>query len=228
MKHEKAKRAPKTYFIDILFAVYILVSVYSSSALAVEPSSTESHSSPTSSEQVMAIIEKKVIDLQWLASHPKIINAVRAQNDVELSQKDIEQRDSKWQTTDDNDEFKLSLQSSDAGSFLRHIVNSGKVYSEIFVTDKRGANVAAFPATSDYYQADEEKWQKAFSGGEGQLYVGPAQYDDSTKVKAVQVSLPVLSNDEVIGVLIAGIRLTYLEYKALKLSKKSGFVKRKR
>lgn len=37
-------------------------------------------------------------------------------------------------------------------------------YSEAFVTDMLGANVAMFPATSDFWQGDEEAFIEAYAG----------------------------------------------------------------
>lgn len=52
------------------------------------------------------------------------------------------------------------------GAFLKNIiVQQADVYSEAFVTDAKGANVAAYPATSDYWQGDEDKFTKAFASG---------------------------------------------------------------
>ncbi len=51
-----------------------------------------------------------------------------------------------------------------------------RVYGEIFVTNKFGANIAQTGKTSDYYQADEAWWQKTKEKG---LYLSKLEYDES-------------------------------------------------
>ncbi|GEM_PF-1488926 len=59
-----------------------------------------------------------------------------------------------------------------------------KVFGEVFVTNKYGANVAQTGKTSDYYQADEEWWQEAKRNG---LYVGDVEYDESADVYSTNI-----------------------------------------
>jgi putative methionine-R-sulfoxide reductase with GAF domain len=73
---------------------------------------------------------------------------------------------------------------------------------EIFFTDRYGGIVAATNRTSDYYQADEGWWQSAYNDGEGGIYIGAPEYDESTLTYAVNLAIPVRNNVyEVIGVL---------------------------
>ena len=58
------------------------------------------------------------------------------------------------------------------------------IYGEMFVTNKYGANVGQTQKTSDYYQADEEWWQKAEQNG---LYVGNVDYDRSAGVYSIDI-----------------------------------------
>ena len=61
-----------------------------------------------------------------------------------------------------------------------------RVFGEIFVTNKYGANVAETGKTSDYYQADEQWWQEAKKNG---LYVADVEYDRSAEVYATDVCI---------------------------------------
>jgi methyl-accepting chemotaxis protein len=75
-------------------------------------------------------------------------------------------------------------------------------HAEIFVTDKYGANVASTGRTSDYYQADEGWWQAAWNNGEGAIYVGDPEYDESAGITAVNMAIPVMNKQgEVVGVI---------------------------
>ena len=84
-------------------------------------------------------------------------------------------------------------------------------YNEAFLTDNQGANVAAFPPTSDYFQGDEEKWSESFNEGSGRVFIGPVELDESTGVRAVQISAPVLDQGRTIGVLVVGITVEHIE-----------------
>jgi hypothetical protein len=80
----------------------------------------------------------------------------------------------------------------------------------VFLTDNKGANVAAYPPTSDYWQGDEEKFTLSFNDGDGQVFIGPLEFDDSTKKTQVQISAPIREDNETIGVLVLGVSVDYL------------------
>ncbi|MBV6342699.1 ATP-binding protein [Candidatus Magnetobacterium casense] len=62
------------------------------------------------------------------------------------------------------------------------------IYSEVFLTNKYGANVAQTGKTSDYFQADEEWWQRAKKDG---FYIGAAEYDDSSETYALPIGIAI-------------------------------------
>jgi hypothetical protein len=61
-----------------------------------------------------------------------------------------------------------------------------KVYGEIFVTNKYGANIAQTGKTSDYYQADEKWWQAAKNDG---IYISDVTYDESTDTRCMDIGV---------------------------------------
>lgn len=79
---------------------------------------------------------------------------------------------------------------------------------EVFVTDVYGGLVGMTNRTSDYYQADEGWWQAAYNNGEGAVYIGAPELDESSGAVAVQIALPLRNQDtgEIIGIL----RTTYI------------------
>jgi len=73
---------------------------------------------------------------------------------------------------------------------------------EVFATDRYGALVGSTNRTSDYYQADEGWWQTAWNNGEGAIYIGDPEFDESAGITAVNIAVPVKSHEgEVVGVL---------------------------
>lgn len=61
-----------------------------------------------------------------------------------------------------------------------------KVYGEVFVTNKFGANVAQTGKTSDYRQNDEEWWQSAKRDS---FYMKDVAYDESAGVHSTDIAL---------------------------------------
>ena len=164
-------------------------------------------------ERIEDLLRVKARTVQHMALNPVLVRAVRAQNQSSQSLDQIKSLDASWREDKTLTPFKLSLQTNQAGSFLKSTVERLQTLNEAFVTDNQGANVAAFPATSDYWQGDEEKWSASFNGGNGQLFMGALELDESTQTYAVQISAPVLDRGETIGVLVVGVTIDYLEAK---------------
>ena len=61
-----------------------------------------------------------------------------------------------------------------------------RVFGEVFVTNKYGANVAQTGRTSDYYQADEQWWHNA---RKDRVYVADVQYDESAGVYSTDLCI---------------------------------------
>ena len=153
----------------------------------------------------------KIRTVRHMALNPTLVRAVRRQNAEGIAPAEIATRDERWKGTDELTQFKWTLQQTRAGRFLRDRVKGDPAYNEAFLTDNQGANVAAFPPTSDYFQGDEEKWSESFNDGSGRVFIGPVELDESTGVRAVQISAPVLDKGRTIGVLVVGITVEHIE-----------------
>lgn len=164
-----------------------------------------------SQDELKQLLKTKIRSVQHMALNPRVIRATRRQNSEKLALDLIKQRDEEWKSTEELTHFKRALQENDAGRFLKRVVGINKSFNEAFVTDNQGANVAAYPATSDYWQGDEEKWTASFNDGTGKVFIGPLEYDDSTKTYAVQISAPLYDRGTTIGVLVVGVTLDYLK-----------------
>ncbi|MBI5555344.1 MAG: PAS domain-containing protein [Elusimicrobia bacterium] len=74
--------------------------------------------------------------------------------------------------------------------------------AEIFITDRFGGLVATSAKTSDFFQADEEWWQKTFQGGAGKVYVGPIEFEASSQAWSIPIGVPIRDlQGKVIGIL---------------------------
>jgi hypothetical protein len=163
--------------------------------------------------EIQELLKSKIQAARIFTNNPVLIEAVRKQNAEKLSLDTIKQRDQEWSNTKKLTPFKLSLQQSKAGEFLKNRIETNPAFNEAFLTDNQGANVAAYPSTSDYWQGDEEKWTASFNGGKGQVFVGKLEKDESTGIIATQISAPVIDRDKTIGVLVMDVKLTYVEAK---------------
>lgn len=159
------------------------------------------------------LLRVKIRAVKRLAANTVIVDAVKEQNAKDLSLDEIKRIDDEWQATKELTPFKKSLQTNRAGKRLKRSVRRNPTYGEAFLTDNKGANVAAYPATSDYWQGDEKKFIASYDNGEGKVVIGPVEYDESSKTHAAQVSVPILDDGKAIGVLIVGVELDYIAWK---------------
>jgi len=167
-----------------------------------------------SQEQIEDLLGVKIRFASHMAFNPSIIRAVETQNDMAIPLSAIKANDESWKNAGDKPNALIRrITQNDVAQYFQRRVENNAAIDEVFLTDNQGANVAAFPPTSDYWQGDEEKWTASYNNGKGVVYIGPLEFDDSTRKTQVQISAPVVSNDETIGVLILGVSVDYLNTK---------------
>jgi methyl-accepting chemotaxis protein len=79
---------------------------------------------------------------------------------------------------------------------------------EMFATDRYGRNIAQVQPTSDYYQADEGWWKAAYADGKGAITVQPPSFDESTGKWGMNVAVPIMDGNQVVGILRSTIDVT--------------------
>ncbi len=170
--------------------------------------------SELTAEEIEDLLGVKIRFAAHMAFNPSIIRAVDIQNSQSIPLNEIQQRDEIWKSAGDslNALIRQTTQNDVAKYFQRRVENNAAI-DEVFLTDNQGANVAAYPPTSDYWQGDEEKWTASYNSGNGVVFIGPLEYDESTKKTQVQISAPVISKEETIGVLVLGVSVDYLQAK---------------
>jgi len=156
------------------------------------------------------LLKVKLRTVQHMALNPVLVGAVLEQNQENLSLDTIKRRDEEWKSSQELTDMKRQLMGNRAAELLRGTVGDGTTFTEAFLTDNKGANVAVFPPTSDYWQGDEEKWTASWAEGQGEMFVGSAEYDESTNKYAVQISAPVKDGTDTIGVLVVGVSVDYV------------------
>lgn len=168
---------------------------------------------PPSNSEIMDALKAKVTAIQKIAAKPIIIDAAKQQNAKNLSLDQIQKMDQEWMSSKALSPLKVTMYESPVGAYLKNLVLASQgQYNEAFLTDNKGANVAAYPITTDYWQGDEEKFSQSFGNGQGQVYISPVKYDESSQTNAAQISVPVLDEkNQNIGVLIIGVSLTHAQ-----------------
>lgn len=162
---------------------------------------------------------RKLVDSQvrgWI-SDPALVDAIKTQNSkyASLSQADIDALDKKWraETSASAKPMINEILGRDASKKLAEIKNGGEgLFTEIFVMDNKGLNVAQSDPTSDYWQGDEGKWQKTFLTGPDGLFIDEVEFDESTQTYQAQVSVSIADPDsgEAIGAITIGVNVELL------------------
>ncbi|HNE24737.1 MAG TPA: hypothetical protein PKN93_20110 [Leptospiraceae bacterium] len=151
--------------------------------------------------------------LKWI-NDPVIVEAIKKANakNEKRSMDEIKAADQEWIKAEGISDLMREMLTNDAAQFLKkkQKESDGK-YSEIFVMDFQGCNVAMSAKTSDFWQGDEAKFIKSYNDGKGAVFVDKVKFDESTKVPQVQVSLPVLDGNKVIGAITIGVSLDNLQ-----------------
>ena len=141
-----------------------------------------------------------------------LLDAVRRQNDVNrsLTSADIESLDAQWRQETLSSERPLisAVLATELSGFLRDKQTEQRgLFTEIFVVDNRGLNVGQSDVTSDYWQGDEEKWQRTFLIGPDEVFIDGVEQDESTQQFQSQVSLSISDpqTGNVIGSITVGV-----------------------
>ena len=149
--------------------------------------------------------------LAALGRDPVILAAVKKANSENQTLEQIKKKDEVWRKTPGIDDFMTSLLQSECARYIRGIQEKNAYYSEIFVMDNQGANVAMTDKTSDYWQGDEDKFIRSYNNGKGAVFVDQVEFDDSAQAYLVQVSVPVMDGETCIGAITFGIDVDKIE-----------------
>jgi hypothetical protein len=151
-------------------------------------------------------IDTRIEMVKSWAADPIIVKAVAAQN----ARGPIPEMDNaKWKTVRRTDPIVKAFQSGEAGQFLKSkVAASNDIVAEAFLSAARGEKVAFIEKTTSYIHKGMPKFDVPFDGGKP--WQGKAEFDESTQLHQIQVSVPVLAGGKAIGVLVVGLNVTKL------------------
>ena len=151
----------------------------------------------SSASRISNSVHDRVIQVGALAQMPAVLDAVAAANRASAGASDavfqekVNQIEKIWNTAAVEAMVKQML-GSEAARMMRSQVAADRRLLRITLTDGRGAAIAATHKTLDYYQADEEFWQKIHAQGRGALNLTDILYDEVTKANYIGIGVPVM------------------------------------
>jgi len=186
------------------------------------------------SEGIKASFSDEIAEAQSLALTPTLLTAVAESNrsyggkDEDAILAEIKAIDNEWRTTPKINDRVRGYLSNPASRYLQNILELREdKYAEIFVTDEQGAIVGATGKTTDFYQADELWWQKAFNRGNGRNVIKGIEFDESTQLKTITIAVPIRdpASHTVMGVMKILMRSDYLfrSINTLRVEHKGGY-----
>ena len=151
-------------------------------------------------EEVNGIIVH--LNSQWWTDAVKEANQRYASWKPEAIKKYMMRMDEQWiPTATDSRQFFQRCSSSRLSQRLKVLAKIDSSIAEIFLTDKYGGLVAASDKTSDFYQADEIWWQRAYNNGKGAIYFGGMKSDESSRTISSAIAIPLKDDTgQIIGV----------------------------
>ena len=148
---------------------------------------------------------------------PAIAQAIMAQNaeNAALSEAEVIALDDKWRA-----EVGMTstptiepVMSSPVSAMLRDVRDESEgLFTEIFIMDQVGLNVAASDVTSDFWQGDEAKWQETYAVGANAMHISDVEFDESTQTYQSQVSVSIVdpATNQPIGAATFGVNVELL------------------
>jgi len=162
---------------------------------------------------VVEMLNEEIDDIEGLSNLPLIkrkileINSRYSAMQPDEVNKFFLEMDQQWASASGDDPLIKEITRSAVASYLAEIVAKHGDITEILVTDKLGGLIAASGKATDFYQADELWWKKAYADGKGNRYIGGLEFDASSKTWGMSVAVPVRDeSNQVVGIGKAVVR----------------------
>ncbi|MBC6956882.1 MAG: HAMP domain-containing protein [Chloroflexi bacterium] len=189
----------------------LVASVTTSQQIAVQSDSLRDVA-VTFTRSLDTVLAQDVVGrIEVLSLSRSLRESVEAQNSAPQSLDDITILDTQWRGASDSDALIAGVLNNELADELREFKTAVPNHVEVFATDAAGALIASTNRTSDYYQADEEWWQATWNGGQGAIYIGQPEFDESSNSLALTVAIPIRAQSGAsAGSTIGVLRSTYL------------------
>lgn len=157
--------------------------------------------------EVANLIEGAVLQVSNLANSSTVEEAALRADQARPSPEQLEEQvveiESRWPQLRSDAGLLREILENPTSQFLRRQNEVHATFREILVTDEVGRLIAATNKTSDYFQADEKWWQRAYLQGSGAGYVGDLVFDESANSYGIEVAEPIRDDESgaVIGII---------------------------
>ncbi|MDQ0419082.1 hypothetical protein J2045_000092 [Peteryoungia aggregata LMG 23059] len=169
--------------------------------------------SPALIEEMRSFINTEIVQVSVAAQNQRL---------TAMAQDKIDALDNQWKAEREATDKPLiaATLSNPLSVYLARIQGKSLgLYAEIFVMDQNGLNVGQSSVTSDFWQGDEDKFQKTYQVSDDAMFVDAAEWDDEAKIWRNQVSFTLLdASKKKIGAVTVEINLTELERRLLAAS----------
>jgi PAS domain S-box-containing protein len=114
----------------------------------------------------------------------------------------LQQQDRAWKTAFDADPLVHDVLNNTMAQELSDFRDNFSAHTDLLLTDKYGATIAATARHDSYSQAAEGWWQAAYNRGQGALYIGQPTFYPDTQSLSVIIAVPAHADhgQEVTGV----------------------------
>jgi hypothetical protein len=154
---------------------------------------------------LQAKLTAKIALVQTWAADATLVKAVKAQNEHPAAEVAAMTQE-KWKAAVVLDPFVRAFTKNEAAAVLK--TKKAADVSEAFLSAADGTKVAFLNKPTNWSHHGKPKHDVPMSG---QTWQGPVEVDDSSGVRQVQISVPVLDGGKAIGSLVVGINLTELK-----------------
>jgi hypothetical protein len=157
-------------------------------------------------EKTQKVVRQCLPFLEQIAREKNIIADVLIHNASPLSPDQIQRDQEDWKKIGITD-FKQTILFSQSSDVIRQYEPRLPLMVKCFVLDQQGDVVGAVPQSNSFAHGKMDKFLKSFNQGRGRIYVNEPALDISTHIYSVQVSVPIFSGGQTIGVLTATLSL---------------------
>jgi len=152
-----------------------------------------------------AKVTAKIVKVQASAADATIVKAVKAQNETPPADLAGMTQD-KWKALGILDPIVRGFTKNDAGVALK--AQKTDSISEAFISSADGTKVAFLSKPTNWSHKGKPKHEVPMTG---KTWQGTVEVDDSTGIRQIQVSVPILDGDKAIGSLVVGLDLGKLK-----------------
>lgn len=163
-------------------------------------------------DSIRIMITEDIKSIKELSVLPITVKFLESESSKssQVDMSSIAKIENQWKRLTDKDKLLKELLENELSMTLKAFKAVEGSFGEILVTDRVGKLVSATNKTSDYWQADEDWWQETYNNGKGKIFLSKFGYDESAKVFAMDLCVPVFHKDKIVGIIKGVLDLSHL------------------